>query len=288
MRDELRFRDDLFPIGLVPHDVSRRSAEHALGILAATGLSGFEPLTDHSHVWVTDETVLRVPSYRHERLSVLLDFDRAAASAGVPRSHVLLAGTAADVGWWAVLRRIHGLSRPTFDEEAAHTELFECMARLHQAPLSGSSRWGDPGTVGIFLAVTYVAEPDVYPKLASAFFDRTSSMPVVPIHGDVSVEHNALWSNKGLAALIDPGAISSGPAALDFAWASAMSCARGVSAEAVLSWVPVGVRHEVRDLLPLAVRRAVSLARLRRDEPAEEFCRAALLELGTPGREWID
>lgn len=43
---------------------------------------------------------------------------------------------------------------------------------------------------------------------------------MVGIHGDVAITHNSLWSGGRVVGLIDPGAVSVGPAALDLAFAA--------------------------------------------------------------------
>jgi hypothetical protein len=138
------------------------------------------------------------------------------------------------------------------------------------------------------LAVTNAVEMEVFPRLSGALEEACGGTDLTPIHGDVSVRHNALWQGGELAAMIDPGAVSVGPPALDFAWACAMSAARGVPVDALLSWLPEPLQAQCTELMPLLVRRAVSLARLKGDSESAANCRSALNALGAAGRTWID
>jgi len=281
-------RRDLFPQGVLDEPRMAATLGHGVAAAARLGVTGLAPMAGTKHVLISETLVLRCQHYGHERLEVHLDFSRAAAAAGIGAPTLVACGQADSGTWWVLLSRVHGAPRRPGLPSEGFAELVGALSRLHAAPVSGSCRWGDPGAVGIFLGTLGRREPSAYSRMADRLWELTKGDTLTPIHGDAGLGHNTLWDAGGhLSGLIDPGAVSIGPPAVDFAWSVAMGVGDGHDADDLLRCVPAAHRDHVAELLPLMVRRHLCSARSQGDLPAGKFCRRYLSALGAEGRTWL-
>jgi len=281
-------RVDLFPQGNLGAGVIAAALADGVAGARRAGVSDLRPLAGASHVLAGRTAVLRCQHYDHERLETTLDFARASGAAGIPAAHLISCGQDRAGTWWTLMSRVGGEPFGHGPPFAAFAQLVAALGALHRAPVAGGSRWGDPGVLGIFLGDVAAAEPGAYPRLASALWELTAGQALVPIHGDLGVGHNTLWYSDGqLAGIIDPGAVSVAPAAVDLAGAIAVGICDGHDGHALLGAVPHQRRGQVTDLLPPLVRRWLGVARAGGNRVAQQRCRSYLARAGAPGRVWL-
>ncbi|WP_285697371.1 phosphotransferase [Actinomadura sp. NBRC 104412] len=209
-------------------------------------------------VVVGRRTILKPQRRRHERLETVLRFERLRAATGLPAPRLLDHGTidtGSDPRWWAVLQRLPGTEgdRPT---PAQQRELGRMLRAWHAHSPAEGMRLDEPGALGVFLGWTRTAVPDAYPVIAGLLSDACAGMPMVAIHGDVAVGHNALFDGDTLTAVLDPGAIGQGPPMLDLAWALAVDLPHGGSIEPLIEgYGDTADREGLDALLPLMLLR---------------------------------
>jgi Phosphotransferase enzyme family len=219
--------DAVISTGPIPEVDLKISVQAALASPAFDGDD--TPVANSVGAFYGRRTVIKLQHRRHERLQTVRRFEQLRGQAGLRAPRLLDAGTVDSSSgeiWWAVLERLPGepCERPTPGRQRA---LGEQLRRWHSCELGEGLRLDDPGALGVLLGWARATVPRAYPALAERFSHACAGLPVAPIHGDVAVGHNALFDADTLTAILDPGAVETGPPMLDLAWALAVDMPRG-------------------------------------------------------------
>lgn len=278
----------------IPADETRAALTAATRSAAfdGTALSG----PHDAAVLAGNLTIAKAQRREHERLATAHWFDEIRATVGVPAPKLLDSGTVSTAGgprWWLVLSLMPGIER-TAPTARRQRQLGHWLRSWHEHAPARGLRLDSPGGLGAFLGTPRAVFPETYPAVAEALAQVCQGMAMMPIHGDVSVGHNTLFTGDELSAILDPGVVHVGPPMLDLAWALAIDLPHGADPVPLLD----GYSHDSVDadaldaLLPhLLLRRLVdTLITGHHDDArwlANELKRRAprLLELsGAPAR----
>ncbi|WP_068927456.1 phosphotransferase enzyme family protein [Planobispora rosea] len=272
------------PTGRVPQVEIAQTRATALRSTAFDGAADVHDL--EATVVYGRRTVVKVQHRLHERFETALRMESMREQAGVRVPALLDAGTVETVSgprWWLVLERISGLpgERPT---PAQQRQVGEQLRRWHEAGDQGGLRLDDPGALGVMLGSARFLVPHAYPAISRLLDQACAGQPMTAIHGDAAVGHNALFEGDELRAILDPGAVETGPPMLDLAWCLAVDLPRGADPRWLLEGYGIAaVDQDALDaLLPLMVLRR--LIDVRDEGPAEDARRlAGWLSVNTPG-----
>lgn len=270
--------DDVSPIptGRIPDELIQAALHAAVesplfdGEMTLVGGSG-----ERGQTWMTGPaTVAKVKHRQHERLESLLWFHRGDLEGALPIPALLDLGEVEDSfsepAWWVVIERSLGQEAPTVTRRR-QSALAGALANLHDLGEPKGLRLDDPGAAGVYLGTARAVVPELWKQLAGTLDRLCRGAPMVAIHGDVAVTHNALFADEELDAVIDPGAVHVGPRELDLAWAFAVDLPHGGELEPLLDAYPAAFDRDLLEaLLPTVLtRRLVDLYMLDRADGAQ-------------------
>lgn len=262
------------PTDEIPGALWRAALREAL---ASPCFDGADPVPDGERVVLGAATVAKVQRRAHERLDVLVDFEKLRRAAGVPAPALLDHGVVEVDGervWWTVLERArgeHGDGSPALlrDRQRAVADV---LRRWHAHGDAGlGARLDDPGMAGLFFGEIRARAPEAARRLATELDAACRGAEMAAIHGDAAVGHNVLFRGAGVSAMLDPGAVRVAPPMLCLGWAAAVDLGLGGSVEDALAGYAAGAvdRGLLYRLLPLLVTRRLSDVRRLGDAAAE-------------------
>ncbi|WP_326645286.1 phosphotransferase [Streptosporangium sp. NBC_01755] len=247
----------LIPTCRVPEAEIAKARNVALKSAAFDGVAG--PYDPGATVVYGRRTAVKVQHRLHERLGTALRMESMRKAAGLKFPALLDAGTVRTPSgprWWLVLERVGGSpgERPT---PAQQRGLGEQLRRWHGAADQGGLRLDEPGALGVLLGSARNLAARDYPAISRLFDQACAGQPMVAIHGDVAVGHNALFEGDDLLAVLNPGAVEVGPPMLDLAWCLAVDLPRGAQPRRLLEGYGTdAVDQEALDaVLPLMILR---------------------------------